>query len=248
MTITGWVSAATGLPCLKFKTIKGQWTVVKGSDLYHEWTAAQFLGTGKEFQVADPFAAPGVATQYTVSSEQGRTMPLTRATTSPRYANVTGLNGRGFTRCWFKDDGDETKWSSDVSLHSNAVPRWPLVVPARTGKGTFILWDEADRIPLWNLLRSNQPIIVSTGAPVLGVTPVRVVTVQQVTATRFGPEGTIQFDVDWTEVGWDSPMFGTGRRLERWCPVITWGDWQTVDGAWKSRTVAELNFSERLNA
>lgn len=226
MALTGYVSKTTGLPTV---SASSPGPIYAGSRLLAVMDAAGV--------VSDALAAPGVSTVYRQGSGK---VTLARKTTSNRYVNVTGLDGRGFTRAWFKDDGDKTSWSSPATILETGAARWPLRDNLRTGSGKFILWDEGDRDGMWALLRSAQPIIISPGAPTLGVPAIRAIVVSKVAAQRFGPEGTIQYDVDWTEVPMDSPLLRGADGGYGACPAVTWGEWDNYEHHWAARTYTEL--------
>ena len=91
---------------------------------------------------------------------------------------------------------------------------------------------------LWRLLQRHEPLLVVPGEPAPGLPP-RVVTVDKVTSKRLTGDGWLEVEVDWTEVPLDSPMLASPDGT-RGAGVVTWGEWDAVDGAWVRRTYAEL--------
>lgn len=226
MALVGFVARHTGLPSLR---------ITSAGPVY---AGDRLLTVARSGDVVSDLLAP--AGEPVTYRQGARQVTLRRATTSPRFASVVGLNGRGLHRCWWRADGDKTSWSSPASIFTTGAVRWPLTPRPRTGSGALVLWQPEDREAMWELLRSRQPLVISSGAPVLGVPPVRAVVVTKVQAERISPEGAIWYDVDWTEVPLDSPTLrgvdgGTGA-----CPVVTWGEWDAADHAWLNRTYLDV--------
>lgn len=218
MTLTAWVAASTGLPSFySDQALK----VTCGSRVLADGTAPVLL--------SDALAQPGIPTTYQVGATS---VSLTRTATGARYAVLTRLNGRGIPGSWYLDTDDPQNWKSDRVTYPNGGARWSENTPLRTGSGRFILWDTTQIDTMWDLLQAKEPLIVAAGAPVPGASPLRVITVGEVSPKRVSPQGATQWDVSWQEY----PM----RAVSGTAPVVTWGEWQAYDHGWKSRTMLDL--------
>ena len=232
MVVAAWVAKHTGLPSLRFPTTAGKrWSVPASDAAGRTWTAASGMGTGAEALFSDALAAPGVPASYTLPTGNAHT--LTRAETEWWRGMVSGLDGRTVPDLAWEDAKDSREWSSSVKRFNARVSRWALEDEAVTGSATLTLFDPSRVDVVWAMLRAHAPLVVHPGVPT-PLLPSRAVTVDKVAASRLADD-VAQFSVSWSELPWDSPMLsGSGA------PVVSWGEWQALDGGWAHRTYLEL--------
>ena len=233
-----WVAAHTNLPSFRFQGRPGGWFTVDAVDeAGRSWVAVAARTTGGVQALSDPLALPGVPVTYTVRGT-GETVRLERPTVEWWRGLVSRMDWRVIPDLVWEKNGDPRGWTSGVKRFNAQLARWPLRDEAVTGAGRFVLMDPGYAPDLWRLLQRHEPLLVVPGEPTAGLPP-RVVTVDKVTSKRLTGDGWLDVEVDWTEVPLDSPMLASPDGT-RGAGVVTWGEWDAVDGAWARRTYAEL--------
>ena len=176
--------------------------------------------------LSDALAAPGVPTTYTIG---GTLRTLTRAPGPAWGGLLTTATGRGVPGLIMANNEDSTEWKSTISRFSSRSRRWSLEENPVTGAAVMVLTDPTVESHVWEVVRSRSVLVLGPAAPTAGV-PMRCVTVDSVGRKRIGADGTLSFEIQWTEA---SPSSGAA-------PVVTWGEWQEYDHGWKNRTVLDL--------
>lgn len=236
--VRSWIAKHTGLPSFRFQGREGDRVTIDAVDSSgRAWEAVAVRCTGAVQMVSDPLALPGVPVTYTVRGT-GETVVLERPRVEWWRAMVSRLDGRVVPDLAWERNGDPRSWSSGVKRFSPLVARWPLTEEPVTGAGLLVLLDPARWQEVWALLRRREPLLVVPGEPTPGLPP-RVVTIDKVATKRLGGEGALEYTVEWTEVPLDSPMLASPDGT-RGAGVVTWGEWQGLDGAWRARSYAEL--------
>ncbi|WP_172121420.1 hypothetical protein [Actinomyces faecalis] len=213
---------------------------VHASDATRTWVAVSAVGSGGDLLVSDPLAAPGVPVTYLLPD--GRRVEMTRPVPGGGEdwwrGMVSRLDGRTVPGLSWDADGDGRDWKSGVARFSASVARWPLEDPPIEGGGTFVLWEPGREREVWDLLTTPGPLIIMTAAPTVAV-PARVVTIDSVGRKRISGDGVLEWSVRWTEVPLTSPMV-TSPDSATGAPVVTWGEWEGLDHAWRDRSYLDV--------
>lgn len=214
----GWIATHTGLPSL---SITGPRTVTVGARTLCTVPAGQTL------LVSDALAVPGVPTEYS----DGQTRVILTRRRSPGLDVVADASGRAIPMLRWERDEASRQWSSDVVVYPAGGSRRPLITPARSGSGRFILMDPSLEDEAWRVLQSVGSVIIAAGVPVPGLVPLLVVEVESVTRSmaRYR-DGMLRFEVTWTE------SKGTSGAV----PVVVWSEWAALGEGWQHRSSPEL--------
>ena len=233
MSDAAWIATHTGLPSFRLATTAGTVRALSASDGSRSWSIL-VTGTGADVLLSDPMAQPGVPVTYSWGSSS---WVLTRPVASSQWwrAMISRLDGRTVPSLAWEGGSDKRSWSSPVKRFSSGVIRWALDDPAVTGEGELVLLDPSQGDLVWSIVRAHEPLVIMPGAPTESL-PVRVLTVDSVSSERISGDGIVRFTVAWTEVPWSAAAL----RSFSGAPVVTWGEWKSLDGGWESRTYSEL--------
>lgn len=215
MTVTAWVAAHTGLPSIYSDTAV---RVSCGDRVLADGSGPVLL--------SDALAAPGVPTTYTVGSE---TVTLTRASGAAWGGLVTDAKGRGVPCLIMSNNEDPSDWKSTVSRFSSRSRRWSLEDNPVTGAALMVLTDPTLESVVWDVVRRRSVLVIGPAAQTVGV-PMRCVTVDSVGRKRIGADGTLSFEIHWTEA------LGVSGAA----PVVTWGEWR----AWGDAALAKWGVTD----
>ena len=231
---SSWIATHTGLPSFALVSAAGERVVLSASDGSREWIVTEYRSDGSTVYLSDALALPGVSTVYSLLGHP-RAAVLKRGEVDWWRGLVSPLNGRAIPDLAWEGDGDGRSWDSSITRFNARIARWDLETAPRSGGGTFVLLDPGRVEEVWRLFQRPEPLLVFPGA-VTPALPPRVITVDSVTSTRRTPDGWLDFKVEWTEVPLDSPLvLGYSGA-----PVVTWGEWDDLDGAWADRTYLDL--------
>lgn len=247
---TGWVARHTGMPTMRLTTTAGVRAEVRAKAGAQEWVAWAQIGTGSPAIFSDPLAPVGQETTYTLGS---RSVRLTRRPLGGHV--ITDEHGRLVVHMRVTGDDSVSHATGITSMATTmgAADRWPLVTPPEEYRLECLTSGE-DTTTLRSLVRAHGRVIVlhdpaTCQVPDCDIPPVRRCVVTSASEARTGR-------VDQAVRAWQITL--SDRSRDEWrlppdhggapgavpavpgAPAVTWGDWQKIDGAWKSRTYDEL--------
>ena len=244
MDMMGWTATHTGLPSLRFPSTAGvRWQVV-GRAGGRSWVAGRGVGHGDDVILSDPLAPVGVAVVYHAGSES---VTLTRASMGSHL--ITDSTGHVVSRVrWVGDDSRTVNVAlSSLSTARGVADRWPLVQPPETVT-MECLTDGADTATLRALAAVHDTIVVVHDQtlcriPGCDVKPIRACVVSRASESR--ARNIAAATRSWSLTLEDRPGLVNetspgGRIAPFHAPVVTWGEWQALDGGWAHRTYLEL--------
>jgi hypothetical protein len=201
MVMKAWVASHTGLP-----------SIYSDAPVRVETVGGRVLADGSgPVLLSDALAEPGVPTTYTIG---GTLRTLTRATGPAWGGLLTTATGRGVPGLIMVNNEDSTEWKSTISRFSARSHRWSLEDNPLTGTALMVLTDPAQEPEMWDVVRRRSVLVIGPAAQTVGV-PMRCVTVDSVGRKRVGADGTLSFEIQWTEA------LGVSGAA----PVVTWGEW-----------------------
>lgn len=216
MVVKAWVAKHTGLP-----------SIYSDVPVRVETVGGRVLADGTApVLVSDALAEPGVPTTYTIG---GTLRTLTRATGPAWGGLLTTATGRGVQGLIMANNEDATEWKSTISRFSSRSRRWSLEDNPVTGAALMVLADPTLESHVWDVVRRRSVLVVGPAAPTAGV-PMRCVTVNSVGRKRIGADGTLSFEIQWTEA---LGVSGTA-------PVVTWGEYAALGQGWQHYSALDL--------
>lgn len=237
MALTGWIARHTGMPSL-VPTSTGP---VYAGDRLLTVVGHDRVGV----PVSDPLAPVGVAVTYTQGTSRAT---LTRASvgghalTDPTGHVVAPIR-------WLADDSTDLGVEVSTSTTSmGAADRWPLAQPPASftleclteGEATRAVQDLASR-PSRLVLLHDQAACQMVDCD---VAPVRVVVVTKAVhaRTKRVPRAQRRWSLSCSLRDGLEDVTSPAWRGERGCaaPVVTWGEWDAADHAWRNRTYLDV--------
>lgn len=247
MAWMGWVARHTGMPSLRIPTTAGTWGQVTATSGGRQWVAWRGLGTGADVLVSDPLAPVGQAVTYSLGA---RSVTLTRATLGGHA--VTDRCGRtvAVVRLTGDDQIAHDPGVSALSTSGGVADRWPLMAsPVVVSMEALTVG--AATAAMRSLLTRRARLVVLHDPSVCEVRGcdiplVRDVVVSAASESRTGAvmratrawSLTLQDRTGLPEVA--APGGPAGGPAVPGAPVVSWGEWQALDGGWAHRTYVEL--------
>lgn len=250
--LSGFVHEVTGLPSLRFTVAAGVRGELVGSHGQDRWVLWSGVGSGGEVVLSDPLAPLGVEVSYSLGGERVR---LTRPALGAHA--VSDESGRVVARVVLAGDDSVSHESgvSTLNLASGVADRWLMRgVPDEVQLVCRTSGD--DTAALRALCAYRGSVIVLHDPTVCEVEGCDIPLVRRCVVVSGHERRSERTDVAVRE--WDVKLSDRSRGVWRGgvvvsssapnakggggfaAPAVTWGEWQKLDGGWRSRTYLEL--------